>query len=60
MIRESEIPYKQYSDDREFSIETPVGTIKSDSGNHFVDVMSVILVISILFIGKVIIKKLIN
>ena len=60
MIREPEIPYKEYSDDREFSIETPVGTIKSDSGNHFVDVMSVIVVISILFIGKVIIKKLIN
>ena len=57
MIREPEMPYK---DDREFVIETPVGSIKSDSGNHFVDVMSVIVVIAILFIGKVIVKKIIN
>ena len=54
MIREPEMPYK---DDREFVIETPVGSIKSDSGNHFVDVFSVIGVIALLFIGKSLISK---
>ena len=48
------------TEDREFSIETPIGSVKSDSGNHFVDVMSVILVICALYIGKVIMKKIIR
>ena len=26
-------------EDREFSIETPIGSIKSDSGNHLVDII---------------------
>ena len=43
--------------DREFTIETPVGSIKSDSGNHLIDVVSVVGVIVILYIGKLILKK---
>ena len=43
--------------DREFIIETPVGSIKSDSGNHLIDVISVVGVIAILYIGKLILKK---
>ena len=50
----------EYMEDREFTIETPVGSIKSDSGNHFIDVLSVIVVIAILFIGKVILKKVVD
>lgn len=46
--------------DREFSIETPVGSISSDSGNHFIDIISVIGVIGILYIGKIIIKEVIK
>ena len=43
--------------DREFIIETPVGTIKSDSGNHFVDIVSVVGVIIVLYVGKKIMGK---
>ena len=39
-------------DDREFSIETPIGTIASDSGNHFVDIISVLGVIIVIYIIK--------
>ena len=35
-----------------FRVETPVGTLESDSGNHIVDVVSVVGVIAILYIGK--------
>ena len=43
--------------DREFSIETPVGSISSDSGNHFIDIISVVGVIAILYVGKKLIGK---
>mgnify|MGYP003138053095 FL=1 len=47
-------------EERQFSIETPVGSIKSDSGSHVLDVASVVGVIAILWIGKAIIKKVID
>ena len=43
--------------DREFTIETPVGTIKRDSGNHFVDIVSVVGVIIVLYVVKKIMGK---
>jgi len=30
-------------------IETPLGDIESDSGNHFIDIVTVFLLISVLF-----------
>ena len=33
-----------------FRVETPVGTIESDSGNHVVDIISVVGVILVLYI----------
>jgi hypothetical protein len=30
---------------KQFKIETPIGSIESDSGNHFVDIASVMLII---------------
>lgn len=44
-------------EEREFTIETPVGSISSDSGNHIFDVVSVVGVIIILYVGKKIIAK---
>ena len=38
-------------------IETPVGTIESDSGNHMVDILSVVGIIGVLYIGKVIVSR---
>ena len=44
-------------EERDFRIETPIGTIESDSGNHFIDIISVMGVIIFLYIGKKIIGK---
>ena len=35
-----------------FKIETPMGSFESDSGNHMVDVISVIAVIFVVFLFK--------
>tara|TARA_E500000305_G_scaffold75574_1_gene61336 strand:- start:369 stop:545 length:177 start_codon:yes stop_codon:yes gene_type:complete len=43
-------------EEREFKIETPMGSISSDSGNHLVDVLSV----SIVFLSIFIIKRIIS
>ena len=35
-----------------FKVETPLGSLESDSGNHIVDVISVVAVIGILYLAK--------
>ena len=45
---------------KKMSIETPIGKIESDSGNHFVDIFSIIFVIMILYVGKKILDKCIK
>ena len=45
---------------KKLSIETPMGTIESDSGNHYIDVLSIIFVIAVLYIGKKMIDKCIK
>lgn len=47
-------------ENREFSIETPIGSVKSDSGSHVLDVVSVVGVIAILWLGKIILKKVVD
>ena len=46
------------------SIETPYGTIESDSGNHFVDVATILVIISFcVFLklkGALFLKKMFN
>tara|TARA_Y100000310_G_scaffold34446_1_gene32619 strand:+ start:94 stop:318 length:225 start_codon:yes stop_codon:yes gene_type:complete len=42
---------------KKMSIETPMGKLESDSGNHFIDIISVIGVIAVLYIGKKFIDK---
>ena len=37
-------------------IETPIGSIESDSGNHFVDIASVMLIIVCVLMFKKIMK----
>ena len=39
-------------DTREFRIETPVGNVVSDSGNHVVDIVSVVGVVLLIFTLK--------
>ena len=44
------------------SIDTPYGTIESDSGNHFVDIATVVLIILVCailkFKGALLLKKM--
>ena len=42
---------------QQFKIETPIGSVESDSGNHVIDVASVIIVISAIFIVYKLYKK---
>ena len=37
---------------KKFKIDTPVGSLESDSGNHIVDVISIVIVVVVLYIGK--------
>ena len=45
-------------------IETPYGTIESDSGNHFVDIATVVFIILVCallkFKGSVLLKRMFN
>ena len=45
---------------KKMSIETPIGKLESDSGNHFIDIISIVGVISILYIGKKLVDKYIK
>ena len=45
---------------KKMSIETPIGTIESDSGNHYLDILSIIVVIGVMYIGKKIVDKVIK
>ena len=42
---------------KKMSIETPIGTIESDSGNHYLDLLSIIVVIAVLYVGKKLVDK---
>ena len=42
---------------KKVSIETPIGKLESDSGNHFIDIISVVGVIAALYIGKKLVDK---
>ena len=44
----------------QFKIQTPIGSVESDSGNHLIDVGTVIIVIAILYIVKRIVSKYIK
>ena len=37
---------------QKIKIETPIGTIESDSGNHFLDIASVIFIIICILLTK--------
>jgi hypothetical protein len=34
---------------KSFKVETPIGSLESDSGNHYVDVASILLVFVVLY-----------
>ena len=48
-------PYKEIQP--RIKIETPIGAIESDSGNHLIDGITVITVVFVLYIGKKLVDK---
>ena len=38
-------------------VETPLGSIESDSGNHGLDILTIIGVIAVLYVGKKLVDK---
>ncbi len=42
---------------KKMSLETPIGKIESDSGNHYIDVLSIIVVMCAFFILKKVFKE---
>ena len=48
---------EQQPSPKKFKLETPMGSLESDSGNHLIDVFSIVFVILLLYLGKKIIDK---
>ena len=42
---------------KRLKIETPIGSVESDSGNHAIDIFSIALIICLVFIGKKILGR---
>ena len=42
---------------KRIKIETPLGSIESDSGNHGLDILTIVGVIAVLYIGKKLVDK---
>ena len=57
MLKQDTIITEQPPTYKKMSLETPMGTLESDSGNHFIDILSIIVVIAILYTGKKFIDK---
>ena len=38
-------------------VQTPLGSIESDSGNHTLDILTIVGVIAVLYVGKKLVDK---
>ena len=45
---------------KKIKVETPFGSLESDSGNHYIDIISVIIIIAVLYTGKKILDRCIK
>jgi hypothetical protein len=59
-IRQEEIGLDTTLNAKKMSFETPLGKIESDSGNHYLDIFSVVGTIAVLYIGKKLVDKLLK
>ena len=61
IVMKPEIPITRDSlTSKKMSLETPIGTIESDSGSQIVDIFSVVGTIAVLYIGKKLVDKYIR
>ena len=42
---------------QKLKVQTPLGSIESDSGNHTLDILTIVGVIAVLYIGKKLVDK---
>jgi len=42
---------------KKVKIETPMGSIESDSGSHIVDIGTILIIVLIIYLGKKLINK---
>jgi len=42
---------------KKLKVQTPLGSIESDSGNHTLDILTIVGVIAVLYIGKKLVDK---
>ena len=45
---------------KRIKVETPLGSIESDSGNHGLDILTIVGVIAVLYVGKKLVDKLVD
>ena len=45
---------------KKLKVQTPLGSIESDSGNHTLDILTIVGVIAVLYIGKKLVDKFIK
>ena len=45
---------------KRIKVQTPLGSIESDSGNHGLDILTIVGVIVVLYIGKKLVDKFFN
>ena len=41
-------------------VQTPLGSIESDSGSHALDILTIVGVIAVLYVGKKLVDKLVD
>ena len=42
---------------KKLKVQTPLGSIESDSGNHTLDILTIVGVIAVLYVGKKLVDK---
>ena len=42
---------------KRIKVQTPLGSIESDSGNHALDILTIVGVIAVLYVGKKLVDK---
>ena len=45
---------------QKIKIQTAIGTIESDSGSHLIDVLTIVGVVLVLYVGKKLVDKFFN
>jgi len=42
---------------QKLKVQTPLGSIESDSGSHLIDVLTIVSVVLVIYVGKILVDK---